>query len=157
MGCLGPGCYNKLPQTSCLSNRHSFLSYENWADRGQGANRFRSGKSPLPGSQKALLTENTCAHSFSLVPAHGEGGRRGRGREGSKLSDVSSYKGTNAIMGAPASCPHLNLSTPKAPPPTPPHWEGGFQRVNGEEETQFNPQPGLCAVCGTSGVPLKMK
>lgn len=160
MGCLRSGCSNKLPQTSCLSNRCLFLSYENWDVQGQGADRARSGESPLPGSRKALLTVCTQAFPRFLHMGKWEGGRRGRGRERGKPSDVSSYKGTNTIMRAPPSCPQLNLITPKAPPPMPPHWEVGPQHVNWEEEAQFDLWHGLCHVCGTtpsSRVPLKMK
>lgn len=37
----------------------------------------------------------------------------GRDTGGDKLSDVSAYKGINAIMGTPASWPHLSLLSPK--------------------------------------------
>ena len=40
-----------------------------------------------------------------------------RRKEERKFSGASSYKGINPIMRAPPSQPHLNLITPKAPPP----------------------------------------
>ena len=95
--------YNTL---GALNNRHLFLTL--WRLECQGASVVRSWWGPV-----SWLADTT----FSLCPHN--------------LSGVSSYKGTNTIMGTPPSAPHLNLITSQRPHLlTPSHWGLRVQYMN---------------------------
>ena len=84
-------CYDTLPKTGCLKQQ-KFISHSS------GAGKSGSGEDRLPSLQMSIFL--LCAHMAVIKE------RR------SKLSDVSSYKGTNPIMRVPPSWPNY---LPKAP------------------------------------------
>ena len=113
------GCRNKMPQARWL-RQQEFTFYST----GDGKFKIKVPAGPVSREGSLLgfqtATSLLCLHMAFLGCAGGE--------KGSKLSGVSSYKGTNPSMRAPPSRPCLNL--PKTPSPNTITLRLGLQYMN---------------------------